>query len=71
MFEGGRLEDKFFFHNLNCTAPYTVRQACTFSRHRRRPPRGLGGGRGEEIVSLGLFPPAPRRWGYGENAAGG
>jgi hypothetical protein len=28
MFEGGRLEDKFFFHRLDCTAPYTARQPC-------------------------------------------
>jgi hypothetical protein len=30
MFEGSRLEDKFFFHNLDGTALHTARQACTY-----------------------------------------
>jgi hypothetical protein len=28
MFEGGRLEDKFYFHSSDCTVLHTARQAC-------------------------------------------
>jgi hypothetical protein len=32
MFEGGRFEDKFFFHSLDCTALHAARQACIIRR---------------------------------------